>query len=53
VPAQPARRSERKPSEFGVKRVIEPSAGHGIGTTVSERIKHSADIYSFLFAQRG
>ena len=27
------------------------SAGHGIGTALSERIKQLADIYSFLFAQ--
>jgi len=27
------------------------SAGHGIGTALSERIKQSADIYAFLFAQ--
>jgi prolyl oligopeptidase len=27
------------------------SAGHGIGTALSERIKQAADIYSFLFAQ--
>ena len=27
------------------------SAGHGIGTALSERIKQSADIYTFLFAQ--
>lgn len=27
------------------------SAGHGIGTALSERIKQFADIYSFLFAQ--
>ncbi|CAN5601588.1 prolyl oligopeptidase family serine peptidase [soil metagenome] len=27
------------------------SSGHGIGTPLSERIKQSADIYSFLFAQ--
>ncbi|MBA3543874.1 MAG: S9 family peptidase [Chthoniobacterales bacterium] len=27
------------------------SAGHGIGTALSERIKQNADIYSFLFAQ--
>jgi prolyl oligopeptidase len=27
------------------------SAGHGIGTALSERIKQSADIFSFLFAQ--
>ena len=27
------------------------SAGHGMGTALSERIKQSADIYSFLFAQ--
>ena len=29
------------------------SAGHGIGTALTERIKQSADIYSFLFAQLG
>ena len=29
------------------------SAGHGIGTALSERIKQSADIYSFLFGQLG
>jgi prolyl oligopeptidase len=27
------------------------SAGHGIGTALSERIKQLSDIYSFLFAQ--
>jgi prolyl oligopeptidase len=27
------------------------SSGHGIGTALSERIKQSADIYSFLFGQ--
>jgi len=27
------------------------TAGHGIGTALSERIKQLADIYSFLFAQ--
>jgi prolyl oligopeptidase len=27
------------------------SAGHGIGTALSERIKQLADQYSFLFAQ--
>ena len=27
------------------------SAGHGIGTALSERIKQSADIYSFLFGE--
>ena len=27
------------------------SAGHGIGTALSERIRQLADIYSFLFAQ--
>jgi len=37
----------------GSSALLGPSAGHGIGPTVSERIKHSADIYSFLFAQRG
>jgi prolyl oligopeptidase len=29
------------------------SAGHGIGTALSERIKQQADIYAFLFAQLG
>ncbi|HEY2714019.1 MAG TPA: prolyl oligopeptidase family serine peptidase [Chthoniobacterales bacterium] len=29
------------------------SAGHGIGTALSERIKQLADMYSFLFAQLG
>ena len=29
------------------------SAGHGMGTALSERIKQSADIYAFLFAQLG
>jgi prolyl oligopeptidase len=27
------------------------SAGHGIGTALSERVKQLADIYAFLFAQ--
>src|SRR6266436_7014141 len=29
------------------------SAGHGIGTALSERVKQSADIYAFFFAQLG
>jgi len=29
------------------------SAGHGIGTALSERIKQLADIYAFLLAQLG
>ena len=29
------------------------SAGHGIGTALSKRIKQSADIYAFLFSQLG
>ena len=29
------------------------SAGHGIGTALGERIKQSADMFSFLFAQLG
>jgi prolyl oligopeptidase len=29
------------------------SAGHGIGTALSERIKQLADQYSFLFGQLG
>jgi prolyl oligopeptidase len=29
------------------------SAGHGIGTALSERIKQLSDMYSFLFAQLG
>jgi prolyl oligopeptidase len=27
------------------------SAGHGIGTALSERVKQLADVYAFLFAQ--
>src|SRR5246127_5237960 len=29
------------------------SAGHGIGTALSERVKQLSDIYAFLFAQLG
>ena len=29
------------------------SAGHGIGTALSERVKQLADVYAFLFAQLG
>ena len=29
------------------------SAGHGIGTALSERVKQAADIYAFFFAQLG
>jgi prolyl oligopeptidase len=29
------------------------SAGHGIGTALSERIRQLADIYAFLFARLG
>jgi prolyl oligopeptidase len=29
------------------------SAGHGIGTALSERVRQLADIYAFLFAQLG
>jgi prolyl oligopeptidase len=29
------------------------SAGHGIGTALSERIKQQADVFAFLFAQLG
>jgi prolyl oligopeptidase len=29
------------------------SAGHGIGTALSERVKQLADIYAFFFAQLG
>jgi prolyl oligopeptidase len=29
------------------------SAGHGIGTALTERIKQLADEYSFLFTQLG
>ncbi len=33
--------------------LLRTSAGHGIGTALSERIKQLADIYAFLFAQLG
>jgi len=29
------------------------SAGHGIGTALSERVKQLADVYAFLFARLG
>ena len=29
------------------------SAGHGIGTALSERIKQQADVFAFLFDQLG
>ena len=31
--------------------LLRTSAGHGIVTALSERVKQLADIYSFLFAQ--
>lgn len=31
--------------------LLSTSAGSGIGTALSERIKQYADVYSFLFAQ--
>ena len=30
-----------------------PSAGHGIGTALDERIEQGADLFSFLFDQLG
>ena len=38
-------------SDYPVLLRTSTSAGHGIGTALSERIKQQADIFSFLFAQ--
>ena len=46
-----ARLDEANKSSAPILLRTSSSAGHGIGTALSERIKQSADIYSFLFAQ--
>ena len=48
-----ARLDEANKSENPILLRTSSSAGHGIGTALSERIKQSADIYAFLFAQLG
>jgi prolyl oligopeptidase len=46
-----ARLDEANKSDKPIFLRTSTSAGHGIGTALSERIKQSADMYSFLFAQ--
>jgi prolyl oligopeptidase len=46
-----ARLQEANKSDHPILLRTSSSAGHGIGTALSERIKQLADIYSFLFAQ--
>jgi prolyl oligopeptidase len=48
-----ARLDEANKSENPILLRTSSSAGHGIGTALTERIKQSADIYAFLFAQLG
>jgi prolyl oligopeptidase len=48
-----ARLDEANRSESPILLRTSSSAGHGIGTALSERIKQLADIYAFLFAQLG
>jgi prolyl oligopeptidase len=48
-----ARLQEANQSDHPILLRTSTSAGHGIGTALSERIKQLADIYSFLFAQLG
>jgi prolyl oligopeptidase len=48
-----ARLDEANKSENPILLRTSSSAGHGIGTALSERIKQLADIYAFLFAQLG
>ena len=48
-----ARLDEANTSENPILLRTSSSAGHGIGTALSERIKQLADIYAFLFAQLG
>ena len=48
-----ARLDEANKSENPILLRTSSSAGHGIGTALSERIKQSTDIYAFLFAQLG
>lgn len=46
-----ARLDEAKKSKSPILLRTSTSAGHGIGTVLSQRIKQLADTYSFLFAQ--
>ncbi len=46
-----ARLQAANKSEYPILLRTSSSAGHGIGTALSERIKQQADIFSFLFAQ--
>jgi prolyl oligopeptidase len=48
-----ARLEEANKSDQPILLRTSSSAGHGIGTALSERIKQLSDIYSFLFAQLG
>lgn len=48
-----ARLQAANASEHPVLLRTTASAGHGIGTALSERIEQSADVYSFLFDQLG
>jgi prolyl oligopeptidase len=48
-----ARLDEANKSDNPILLRTSSSAGHGIGTALSERIKQSADIYAFLFTQLG
>ena len=48
-----ARLQAANKSEHPILLRTSTSAGHGIGTALSERIKQQADIYSFLFDQLG
>jgi prolyl oligopeptidase len=48
-----ARLDEANKSDKPILLRTSSSAGHGIGTALSERIKQLADVYSFLFAQLG
>jgi len=48
-----ARLDEANKSDNPILLRTSSSAGHGIGTALSERIKQSADIYAFLFSQLG
>ena len=48
-----ARLNETNKSSNPILLRTSSSAGHGIGTALSERIKQQADMYSFLFAQLG
>ena len=48
-----ARLDEANKSQNPILLRTSSSAGHGIGTALTERIKQLADVYAFLFAQLG